>query len=236
MAGKKFLHTDEVAEILSCSVDEVCARLKEGSLQGHKTSRGRWLINKDQLGLSSKSSHTNNSIIQKPSVSLRKLQMPVMDYIKDEEHEEKLYNLFLKAKKSIYIATANFKNMYLHDRQFIDILDEKSKQGVDIRVICAKPVSVTGRFLEEHPSIMYQDCRRNHMKMYMFDEKMVYLGSANITQAASGNRSENTRNFEAGVLTNNENIVSQALKHFESVWEGDYCKKCKKEDCPGRII
>ena len=47
MARTKFLHVDEVVEILKLTKNEVYKRLASGLLKGHMQKR-RWLINKDQ--------------------------------------------------------------------------------------------------------------------------------------------------------------------------------------------
>ena len=47
MARTKFLHVDEVVEILKLTKAEVYQRLASGQLKGHMQKR-RWLINRDQ--------------------------------------------------------------------------------------------------------------------------------------------------------------------------------------------
>ena len=50
-------------------------------------------------------------------------------------------------------------------------------------------------------------CPRVHFKMFVFDCKEVYIGSANLTGAGIGMKAEGTRNFEAGILTDDLDIV-----------------------------
>lgn len=71
-------------------------------------------------------------------------------------------------------------------------------------------------------------CPRVHFKMLIFDCKEVYIGSANLTGAGIGMKSEDKRNFEAGILTDAPSIVEQAMNQFDAVWMGKFCKRCKR--------
>ena len=73
-------------------------------------------------------------------------------------------------------------------------------------------------------------CPRVHFKMLVFDGKEVYVGSANLTGAGIGMKTDNKRNFEAGILTDNTEIVEQAMNQFDEVWMGKQCKSCKRRD------
>jgi len=97
--------------------------------------------------------------------------------------------------------------------------------------------------------------------MLVFDSKEVYVGSANLTGAGIGMKTDNKRNFEAGILTDETEIVEQAMNgrsserhpslledarvvtdedevnQFDEVWMGKHCKTCKRRDfCPDPII
>lgn len=74
-------------------------------------------------------------------------------------------------------------------------------------------------------------------KMLVFDVKEVYIGSANLTGADIGMKTDNKRNFEAGILTDNPEIVEQAMNQFDEIWMGKHCKKCKRREfCPDPIV
>ena len=80
-------------------------------------------------------------------------------------------------------------------------------------------------------------CPRVHFKMLVFDGKEVYVGSANLTGAGIGMKAETTRNFEAGILTDDTEIIEQAMNQFDDVWIGKHCKKCKRREfCPDPIV
>jgi phosphatidylserine/phosphatidylglycerophosphate/cardiolipin synthase-like enzyme len=79
-------------------------------------------------------------------------------------------------------------------------------------------------------------CPRVHFKILVFDYQTAYIGSANLTGAGIGMKSSNRRNFEAGILTDDPNLVDAAMEQFDSVWRGQYCSKCgRKEYCPEPI-
>ena len=63
-----------------------------------------------------------------------------------------------------------------------------------------------------------------------------YIGSANLTGAGIGMKSSLRRNFEAGILTNDPQIVEAAIEQFDTLWMGAHCQKCgRQEFCGDRI-
>ena len=80
-------------------------------------------------------------------------------------------------------------------------------------------------------------CPRVHFKMMIFDLDEVYIGSANLTGAGIGMKSAKTRNFEAGILTDEPSLLDSAIEHFDGVWAGFRCKDCsRKKFCSDPII
>ena len=70
----------------------------------------------------------------------------------------------------------------------------------------------------------------------IFDLETAYIGSANLTGAGIGMKSENMRNFEAGILTTEPALVESAINQFDEVWIGKFCSKCgRKAYCGDRI-
>ena len=50
-------------------------------------------------------------------------------------------------------------------------------------------------------------------------------------------KGENTRNFEAGILTTDKELVKAAIDQFDTVWMGSFCKNCRrKEFCGDPIV
>lgn len=65
---------------------------------------------------------------------------------------------------------------------------------------------------------------------HIFDGKKVYVGNANFTGAGIGMKTDNKRNFEAGILTDTPEVVEQVLNQFDEIWKGKHCKLCKRRD------
>jgi phosphatidylserine/phosphatidylglycerophosphate/cardiolipin synthase-like enzyme len=73
--------------------------------------------------------------------------------------------------------------------------------------------------------------------MVIFDGKDAYIGSANLTGAGIGMKTDGTRNFETGILTDEPEIVEQAINQFDDVWIGKHCQSCKRKGfCPDPIL
>lgn len=81
-------------------------------------------------------------------------------------------------------------------------------------------------------------CPRVHFKIILIDQKICYIGSANLTGAGMGMKSPNRRNFETGILTDIPDIVNESIEEFDKVWRGSECKKMSKKKvlpCPNSI-
>ena len=231
MARTKYYHADEVAKLLNCTTSEVYALLKDGTLCGYK-NRGHWLIDMEQPYLNRLKPVQKN--IAKKSIAVTKSNNSYK-YVKDSEHYEVLYNEIIGVKESLYIATADFKGVRLHDKSMTEILNNLAKKGKDVTVIFMKINGRAQSDQEEESEIVFKhiNCLRNHMKLFIFDKRKVYIGSANLTSAAIGNRTgaKKMPNFEAGLLTDDPEIVKQALDHFTTVLSEGICKGCKRQDC-----
>ncbi|MBR6869196.1 MAG: hypothetical protein IKM93_05200 [Bacteroidales bacterium] len=69
------------------------------------------------------------------------------------------------------------------------------------------------------------------------DIKDLYVGSANLTGAGLGMKAQGRRNFEAGILTDDPELVDAAINQFDAVWAGFKCKKCgRKKYCGNPIL
>jgi len=69
-------------------------------------------------------------------------------------------------------------------------------------------------------------------------KKKVYIPcfSDNCLYDTIGMKSPQTRNFEAGILTDDPTLVEQAMNQFDSVWAGIQCKNCgRKKFCSDPI-
>jgi hypothetical protein len=43
-------------------------------------------------------------------------------------------------------------------------------------------------------------------------------------------KADTTRNFEAGILTDDPELVERAMSQFDDVWIGKHCKACKRRE------
>lgn len=162
----------------------------------------------------------------------------MIKYISNADHYAEVLSQADKVKSTLWIGTADIKDLYIEiGRQktpFLGLLARLIKKGVSVRLIHAKePGPAFREDFDKYP-ILFDSlerglCPRVHFKMIIFDCEMVYIGSANLTGAGMGMKSENNRNFEAGILTDDPTIVEQAMDQFDSVWNGSMCKKCRRK-------
>jgi phosphatidylserine/phosphatidylglycerophosphate/cardiolipin synthase-like enzyme len=146
----------------------------------------------------------------------------------------------------VRIETADIKDLYVEvgkeKKPFLAVIALLIRRGVEVRLIHAKEPGPNFRADFDRYPVLYDRlervlCPRVHFKMVVFDGKEVYIGSANLTGAGIGMKTADKRNFEAGILTDEPQIVEQAMKQFDDVWIGRYCKTCKRKDfCPDPIV
>ena len=171
---------------------------------------------------------------------------PEYQYIANEDHYEKVIEKIKDCKKTLWIGTADIKDLYVKDgrgtKPLLEVLSDLAKRGVAIRLIHAKePGPAFREDFDKYPALIEGLervlCPRVHFKIIIFDLKTAYVGSANLTGAGLGMKGENTRNFEAGVLSNNQDFVKNAATQFDEVWMGAHCKSCKrKQFCSDPIV
>jgi len=149
------------------------------------------------------------------------------------------------AEKFVWIGTSDLKDLYVKKKTkmvpFLEVLSDLIKKGVEIRLIHAKePGEIFREEFDKYPALIKGMerllCPRVHFKIVIIDGTFAYTGSANLTGAGMGSKSENNRNFENGFITDNESLVGQILNQFDQVWMGKHCKKCgRKEFCTEHI-
>ncbi len=167
-------------------------------------------------------------------------------YISNSSHYKEVLSRVSGVKHSLWIGTADIKDLYIDEggqkKPFLALLAKLIRQGVEVRLIHAKEPGQNFREDFDKYPVLYDGlervlCPRVHFKMIVFDCKEVYIGSANLTGAGIGMKADGTRNFEAGILTDDPQIVEQAMNQFDDVWIGKQCKKCKRRDfCTDPIV
>ena len=170
---------------------------------------------------------------------------PEFLYISNEAHYEQVIERIKTVKKTLWIGTADIKDLYVKDcrgsKPLLEVLSDLAKRGVEIRLIHAKePGPAFRQDFDKYPALIEGMervlCPRVHFKIIVFDLKAAYVGSANLTGAGLGMKGENTRNFEAGILSTNRDFVKNAAEQFDSVWMGAHCKGCKRKEFCGDPI
>ena len=165
----------------------------------------------------------------------------MIQYIADEAHFKEVVERAAKVKRSLWIGTADIKDLYVEERPFLGILADLIKKGSEVRLIHAKEPGPNFREDFDRYPVLFTGlervlCPRVHFKMMIFDHSLAYVGSANLTGAGIGMKSARTRNFEAGVLTDDPDLVEAAMNQFDSVWAGFKCKDCGRKDFCGDPI
>ena len=150
------------------------------------------------------------------------------------------------AKKRLWIATADIKDMYVDSGgndmvPFLKVLATLIGKGVEIRLIHAKEPGPNFREdFDRYPRLFTQMervlCPRVHFKCVIVDGTFAWFGSANLTGAGMGAKSERKRNFENGIVTDDPALIAPLEEQFDSVWRGDFCKDCGRKDfCPDPV-
>jgi len=170
----------------------------------------------------------------------------------DRDHYERVTLAIAGARTSVWISTANVKQLMIEAPvgtrarargsyvPILDTLQSLCDRGVHVRLLHAAPPSRP--FREElaarserlvAPCFQMRACPRVHLKMIAIDGALLYLGSANFTGAGLGAKGDGRRNFEMGVLTDDEWMLDAAQARFETIWRGGECGACwLRRECP----
>jgi len=166
----------------------------------------------------------------------------MVKFITDREiYEQVVLDTIPKAKSFLWIGTSDIKDMYIKRGTkmipFLKVLSELVGKGVSVRLIHAKEPGPNFRkdfdkFKNLISGLERILCPRIHFKCVIVDGNFAYSGSANLTGAGMGAKSETRRNFESGFITDDVQIISQIMEQFDSLWMGNFCRKCnRKEYC-----
>ena len=167
-------------------------------------------------------------------------------YISNSDHYKEVISRVQSVKHSLWIGTADIKDLYIEigneKKPLLALIAQLIKKGVEVRLIHAKEPGPNFREDFDKYPILYDGveralCPRVHFKMIVYDCRVVYIGSANLTGAGIGMKGDDKRNFEAGILTDDPMVVKDVMNQFDEVWMGKHCKKCKRRDfCADPIV
>lgn len=169
-------------------------------------------------------------------------------FVAGRGHYEGVVRAVMDAKVSVWIATANLKEMLVEDaraampgrrrsyRSVLETFDELAARGVELRILHATMPS--GPFRDAFDALprlvrgglAMRLCPRVHLKAVIVDGRLLYLGSANWTGAGLGAKADRNRNFELGFLTDDEALLDQVQAMFEHLWTGGECARCGRRE------
>ena len=170
-----------------------------------------------------------------------------MSLLSGRGHYEQVLSAVRDARTSVWIATANLKELLVEDTRacarargrfhsVLDVFTDLATRGVELRILHASAPSGPFRSsFDRHPALVrgaleLRQCPRVHLKTVLVDGRLCYLGSANWTGAGLGAKGEGRRNFELGVVTDDEDVIDQVQGVYEHIWRGAACRGCKLRD------
>lgn len=157
-------------------------------------------------------------------------------------YEELVARAVSRAEVSVWISTANLKTMLVEAPigtrarargryvSFFESLADLARRGVDVRILHASmPSRPLAREMDRlgDTGVKVRRCPRVHLKMIAVDGALLYLGSANLTGAGLGAKGDGRRNFEMGILTDDEAMLDRAQERFDTIWRGGECASCR---------
>ncbi len=184
-----------------------------------------------------------------------------LEVVGGRAHLDRVMSAVLDAKVSVWIATANVKELMIEDgraapgrrrtmtrgrkRPYVSVLarlDELAARGIELRLLHAElPSRPFREELARHPRLVagglaLRRCPRVHMKAVIVDGALLYLGSANWTGAGLGAKGSGRRNFELGIVTDDAPMLDHVQALFDRVWRGGECASCRlRDECPGPL-
>ncbi len=166
-------------------------------------------------------------------------------------HYEHVVEAVCSAEHSVWIATANLKELMVEDprvipgrrrggrsayRSVLEVFETLAARGVEIRILHATQPSRAFRERFDgleglvRGGIELRLCPRVHLKTVIVDASLLYLGSANWTGAGLGARGSHRRNFELGFVTDDEGLIDEVQGVFDLLWRGGPCAACRLRD------
>jgi phosphatidylserine/phosphatidylglycerophosphate/cardiolipin synthase-like enzyme len=163
----------------------------------------------------------------------------MLEFITDRDiYEKVICGRIGKARKFLWIATSDLKDLHVDKGggmvPFLEILSDLIKRQVEIRLLHAKePGPAFRRDFDKYPNLIAGMerilCPRVHLKAVVIDGTFAYTGSANLTGAGMGAKSEHKRNFESGIITDDAAIIGKVMEQFDNIWRGTHCPPCKRK-------
>lgn len=161
-------------------------------------------------------------------------------------YDEVIGNGLLRAKESVWIATANVKELFVERAglrrgvgSVLGVFSDLAQRGVELRLLHAALPSRRFRAAFDRRAnlvaggLQMKQCPRVHLKAIVVDGAWLYVGSANFTGAGLGMKGDDKRNFEFGFVTEDFELLDRVQALFDGIWRGQPCASCKlREVCP----
>lgn len=163
----------------------------------------------------------------------------MLEFITDSEiYKKVICERVHESKRFLWLATANLKDLYVDKHggmvPFLEVLSDLVRKNVEIRLLHAREPGQRFRSdFDRYPNLINGIerilCPRAHLKSVIIDGEFAYTGSANLTGAGMGAKSAGRRNFEAGIITDDKEIVGRIMKQFDDIWRGEHCRECRRK-------
>lgn len=167
-----------------------------------------------------------------------------MSLLAGRGHYEQIVAAVREARTSVWIATANLKELLVEDTRatarargryhsVLEVFATLARRGVELRILhAALPSGPFRSSFDRHRELVaggleLRQCPRVHLKTVLVDGRLCYLGSANWTGAGLGAKGENRRNFELGVVTDDCDVIDHVQSLYEHIWRGSACRRCR---------
>lgn len=165
----------------------------------------------------------------------------------------RIYTDFLQtqvpaARRFLWLVTADVKDLHVETERgfepFLAVLSELVENGVAVRLMHAsEPGPRFREDFDQYPALIESElfervlCPRIHTKAIVIDARVAFVGSANLTGAGVGAKSERRRNFEAGFQFDDRQHIRELMDWIDQLYLGEFCHDCqRREYCPDPII
>ena len=222
---------------LNCNKAEFENLVEQGIIQAYRDEEMRWRVSKESV------------------LNYTRRSQPSSDtHLITENFFQEVIKRVCAAKSSIKIMTGDFNLFRLEPTKkqgkkygdgtpFLDFLMEKANEGIFVQIIRSETSRYFQDGIERAYSKVHNDCFsvwlciRNHAKVVIVDDKIAYIGSANMTRAGLGQPYASPGNFEIGILTEDAEMIALLNEQFADIKRYKFCDDChRKKDCMEFLI